>query len=227
MPIPFGGLQYAPVGIVVLNDGTVFYTAQTVGGTGLPALHKRDASGNFSDFTAVPNGTKVDRMAVSPDGSRVYLNVSNGIFWLDTSNDQLHAATSNYASSDMTLSADGSTAYGAGYFMDASLAPENAPGYLDWETWFPSTTNGAKLNSDGSILFQPLTDGIDLITRDAGRMRYRIQVAGGISGVYDPMIMAESGGVHNEVAVIQPNGVSFVDLSGLSIPASDQQPFPQ
>jgi hypothetical protein len=39
------------------------------------------------------------------------------------------------------------------------------------QTWFPSATSGQKLNRDGSIMFQPLMDGLDLVARNTGRGR--------------------------------------------------------
>jgi len=81
---------------------------------------------------------------------------------------------------------------------------------------------GQKLNQDGSILFQPLTDGIDLIARNTGRLLYRIQTSATPANVYDPLLVAEG---QNTLAVITATGVSFVDLSSLPIAVQYTQTF--
>jgi hypothetical protein len=42
--------------------------------------------------------------------------------------------------------------------------------YIDWETWLPFGLLGQKLSQDGSVLFQPPTDGIDMLARNTGRL---------------------------------------------------------
>jgi hypothetical protein len=69
-----------------------------------------------------------------------------------------------------------------------------------------------------------LTDGIDMLARDTGRLLYRIQIPVTTADVYDSLVVASG---TNTVAVITASGVSFVDLSSLPIPAGDTQPFPQ
>jgi hypothetical protein len=83
--------------------------------------------------------------------------------------------------------------------------------YIDWETWFPTGALGQKLNQDGSVLFQPLEDGIDLIG-GSGRLEFRVQIPVTNAGVYDSLVIADS---PNSLMVITANGVTFLDLSSL------------
>ena len=94
---------------------------------------------------------------------------------------------------------------------------ENVTAYVDWETWLPTATYGQKLNQDGSILYQPLTNGVDLIERNTGRLLYRVQVPGMLASAYDPMFLGASAGV---LGYLTAAGVTFVDLSSLAIPAA-------
>lgn len=64
--------------------------------------------------------------------------------------------------------------------------------YIDWETWLPFSTYGHKLRQDGSILFQPLTDGIDLVAQNTGHLLYRVQIPVATADVYDSLVMTES-----------------------------------
>jgi hypothetical protein len=123
---------------------------------------------------------------------------------------------------NLAISGDGGTLELDTQFTDDSLNVENETAYLDWEEWYATAVTPLKLNQDGSILFQPLTDGIDLISRNSGRLLYRIQIPQTPAAVYDPLVMAEG---TNKVLVITAAGVSLVDLSSLPIQASNSQPF--
>jgi len=123
---------------------------------------------------------------------------------------------------DLAVSADGSTVDIDGYLTDSSLNPENLPAYVEWETWLPEGVYGQKLNHDGSLPFQPLTDGVDILSRNTGRLLFRVQVPGGLNDVYDALFTT---GDANTIGVITPTGVSFLDLSSLPLPVAT--PFPQ
>jgi len=164
---------------------------------------------------------------LSPDGSKVYSSTSGDVtigFWLNPTNDQIHFGIANSFSGfqDLAISGDGGTLDVAGQFADSSLNAQADTCYIDWETWFPSGTLGQKLNQDGSILFQPLTDGVDMIARNTGRLLYRIQIPVTIPDIYDALVVANG---QNNVAIISANAVSFVDLSSLPIASEFAQPF--
>jgi hypothetical protein len=57
-----------------------------------------------------------------------------------------------------------------GESADSFLNPQAEATYNEWETFFPAAVAGQKLNQDGSILFQPLTDGIDMSGAATGRL---------------------------------------------------------
>lgn len=88
--------------------------------------------------------------------------------------------------------------------------------------WPPLASVPPLRNQDGSILFQPLTDGIDVLARNSGRLLYRIQIPVTPANHYDALVVAKG---QNNVAVISANGVSFVDLSGLPTAAQYRRRF--
>ena len=110
----------------------------------------------------------------------------------------------------MTMSADGSTVAVNGYFTDSNLNPFGFLAYADRETWLPAKTMGQKLSMDGSVFFQPLTDGIDLVDVQTGRLVNRVQLPIQLPTVYDSLVMD---GADDVVAIITGNGVSTLDLS--------------
>jgi hypothetical protein len=232
-PMPAGSFAQAlaaPAGVVVLDSGKVYMTTNDIDGTGEAALWKLDpATGTISKLgTPVSGGVadKYDRLVLSPDASRVYGEVEGGAFTVDTATDTFHQANSVGSNSggqqDIAVSADGSTVVIDGYLTDSSLNPENLPAYVDWETWLPQAVVGQKLNHDGSLLFQPLTDGVDILSRNTGRLLFRVQVPGGLNDVYDALLTT---GDADTIGVITPTGVSFLDLSSLNLPVAT--PFPQ
>jgi len=220
----------APAGLAVANGGIVYFaTSELIPLPGMlpPGFHKLNTGANtISDLGTWQSGSKFDKVILSPDGSRVYAEIDGGILWMNTATDQLTLISGNGAVPtgpvDFAISADGSTVVFEGALMDAELHAETAAAYIDWETWFPTGFPGQKLAADGSILIQPLTDGLDLIARDTGHLLYRIQIPAATTAAYDSYIVGEQ----NFVGIIGSAGVSFVDLSTLPIPSQLSQLFP-
>ncbi|WP_353068156.1 IPT/TIG domain-containing protein [Tunturibacter empetritectus] len=221
-----------PAGLAVTNTGKIYFDAVDLGGTGTPAFYKLDTlAGTFTSLGTLQSGGALDaasRVLLSSDGTRVYSEVEGEAFWLDTATDTVHSSISTASNSggysDLALSADGSTLVTNDDLTDSSLNAISVPAYIDWETWLPSPTYGQKLYSDGSVLVQPLTDGIDLISRNTGRLLYRVQLPITVAQVYDPVVPATNVGVYG---IITAAGVSFVDLSALPISPSVRNPFSQ
>ena len=227
----FGTSLLAPSGLAALDNGNIYFTTADIGGTGTRALHKLTTStGKITDLGSVSSGgvsDAYDRVLLSPDQTKVYVNVEGATLWIDTTTNTVHGAlaidSNDGGEIDGAISEDGSTVDLDGYLTDSVLNPENVPAYIDWETWLPTAVYGQKLNQDGSILYQPLTNGIDLLERNTGRLLYRVQVPGTLANVYDPMFLGASAGTFGYITA---SGITFVDLSSLSIPAAASTPFP-
>ena len=220
----------APSGLAVLDNGSIYFTTADIGGTGTPAFHElTTSSGQITDLSSAQSGgssDRNDRLLLSPDQTKVYVNMEGGTFWIDTSTNTVNRATAVASNDggeiDGAISGDGSTLSFDGYLTDATPNPENVPAYIDWETWLPTAVYGQKLNQNGSILYQPLTDGVDLIERNTGRLLYRVQVPVTVAAVYDSMFLGQSTGT---LGFLTASGVTFVDLSSLPIPSAASTPF--
>jgi hypothetical protein len=214
----------APGGLAVTDAGMVYFVTGDINGTGTPWFHKLDtAKGSIIDLGGFQSGggssDAYDHVLLSPDGTKIYFSASGDVtftFWLNTSNDHIHSSGADgfYVGKDLAISGDGSTIDAAGELADSLLNPRVGVVYIDWETWLPLAANGQKLNVDGSILFQPLTDGIDMIDANTGRLSYRIQIPVTVANNYDALVVAQG---LNTLAVISDAAVSFVDLSSLPI----------
>ena len=221
-----------PLALTVLDNKSVYYVALDVLNdvAGEISLHKLDAAtGQFTDFQISSIGTPElngGRLLLSPDQSTVYVNLAGAVYRIDTATNTIaedSALSQGFQTADGAISSDGSTISLNGYLTDSSLIAETLPAYIDWETWLPTATFGQQLSQDGSILYQPLTNGVDMIERNTGRLLYRVQVPGTQASAYAPMFLGASAGV---LGYLTTAGVTFVDLSSLPIPAAASTPFP-
>ena len=210
-------LGTAPSGLAVLDNGIIYFATVDTGGTGDWAFHKLDTtSGTFTDFTRLQDGGTNDafiRVLLSPDG-RVYSQIQGIVFYLDSTNDAITSATTINSNSggnaELALSADGSTLVTNGFFADANLNATGLQVYTDRETWLPLATIGQKLDIDGSLLFQPLTNGIDVVDVQTGRLVNRVQLSVQLPTVHDSLVVDRTDDI---VVAITTTGVAAIDLT--------------
>lgn len=220
--------QYEPGGLAVTNAGMVYYATFNTQGYGHTAFHKLNTTnGSITDFTLIEDvGQNADdayiRVLLSPDGSHVYVN-ENGHAWiLDTSNDSLAQGlqvTIDGGPVEMSISGDGSGLATANFLTDANLNALTQVGYVDRDVWLPVAVYGQKLNSNASLLFQPLTSGIDVIDGTTGLLKYRVALPLQIANVYDALAVDNTDSL---LFAITPTGVTQVNLSSLPQPSSSK-----
>jgi hypothetical protein len=229
-----------PNGLAITNAGMVYFTTNP----GYYEFLKLDTSTGLVTTVGAGLGNgdvcQSCRVAQNSDGSRIYgVDGGTGPYWVDPSNDQVTLSPSlgggiGSGPFDLAVSADGSTVDVNSNFTDATLGFESTLAYTDWEWAYPGGPNGAtpvwattslkgeKLNGDGSLLFMPLNNAIDLYARNTGRLLYRVQIPATPAPVFDPLVVGKG---TNVLAVITADGVSIVDMSSLPIPAEINQPF--
>jgi hypothetical protein len=78
---------------------------------------------------------------------------------------------------------------------------------------------GAKLSPDGTLLFQPSTNGVDVYDGRLGILLYRIALPFALSANYDALV--EDGQDNKLIAITGTNGdgIAVVDLTSLPEPA--------
>src|SRR5271165_524843 len=217
--------EYEPGGLAVTNSGAVYYATFDTTGFGNTAFHELNtANGSITDFTLIEDvGQNGDdafiRVLLSPDGSNVYVNEDGHAWILDTSTNSLTQAlqvTVDEGSVEMAISSDGSALGTANFLTDANLNALTQVGYVDRDVWLPVAVYGQKLNSDGSLLFQPWTNGIDVIDGMTGLLRYRVALPLQAANVYDVLTVDNPDGL---LFVITPTGIAQVNLSSLPLPS--------
>jgi DNA-binding beta-propeller fold protein YncE len=215
---------YEPCGLAVTNSGTVYYATFNLPGSqsSVTAFHKLNTTnGSITDFSVIEDvGQNGDdayiRVLLNPDGSRVYVNEDGHAWILDTTNDSINPVfqvTIDEGSVETAMSASGNELITAGFLTDDNFEAIAQVGYVDRDVWLPIAVYGQKLSSDGSLLFQPLTNGIDVIDGTTGLLRDRVALPVQIANVYDALVLGSTDGV---VFAITPVGIAEVDLSDIA-----------
>lgn len=208
------GMQ--PYGLTVSNPGVVYYA--TYGGDAFSSFHNLNCTtGTITDYQ-LGGGSAIARVLISPDGSYVY---GSGPFVLNTATNSItegyQAETDGNGNLDMSISQDGSALVAMDLVTDANLNAETGITYVDRDTWLVLAEYGQKLNADGSLIFQPLTTGIDELNGSTGLLAYRVALPIQLSDIaYDALVIDNS---DNLLFAITTNGIAEINLSSLPSPA--------
>ncbi len=209
------GMQ--PYGLAVSNSGVVYYA--TYGGDAFSSFHNLNSTtGTITDYQ-LGGGSAIARVLISPDGSYVY---GSGPFVLNTATNSIteayQAETDGNGNLDMAISQDGSTLVAMDLLTDANLNVQTGITYVDRDTWLVLAEYGQKLNADGSLIFQPLTTGIDELNASTGLLAYRVELPIRLSdNAYDALVIDNS---DNLLFAITTNGIAEINLSSLPSPAA-------
>jgi hypothetical protein len=224
--VPFSqpGITTQPSGVAVSNSGMVYFAAITIGGDGFDGFFKLDTNtGKVTDY-GIKSFAIVNqfRVTITADNSRVFFNNDGSVFTVDAGSDTVSYASVDlgccYGDYDLAISADQKTVEATGYLYDAEL---NAQSYLAMnsrEAMNNRYVYGAKLSVDGSMLFQPSTNGIDIFDGRVGNLRTRISLPIALSQNFDSLV---SDGVDNILVAITGqtgSGIAVIDLTSISEP---------
>ena len=222
VPQPFGASRW-PIGVAISDAGIVYFTALT-GGSGFNAFFKLDTSaGQVTDYGIPSQGVAANysRTVISVDNSRVYSNDDGRVFVIETATDGVSYAKTACLCGDYDLSLSGNQTRfaAAGYFYDSSL---NGQSYLALnlrEMVNTSYLYGEKLSPDGSLLFQPTTDGIDVLDARLGNLLTRISLPIALSPNYDALVSSGKDNILVAITGTNGDGIAVIDLTSLSVPS--------
>jgi len=229
-PVPTGILA-DPAGIAITDSGIVYMTMFIQGGTGYSGYYKLDTKTGILTVYNVTgpqysiNGISQDvylKTAISSDNSRVFFNNDGYVFSIDTASDRIFSGSIGpgccYGDYDLALSKNQTRFEATGYLFDSDLNGESSYALNDREVQDISYVYGAKLSPDGSLLFQPSTNGIDVFDGKLGTLRNRIAVPFALSANYDALVEDGKDNVLVAITGTNGNGVAVLDLTSISEP---------
>jgi hypothetical protein len=214
-PPNVGNLQ--PRGLVVTDAGVIYYLRFDSDIDPPGGFHQLDTStGKITDYEG-GGFTLFSRILLSPDGTFVY---ATGPLVLNTSTDSISVGTMvqniGDGNVDMALSGDGTTLLTEDLITDANFNVQGDITYVDRDVWLALAAYGQKLNTDGSLVFQPLTNGIDVHDAATGLLTYRVELPIQIADAYDALVIDDTDGL---LFAITPSGIAEINLSSLPTPA--------
>jgi YVTN family beta-propeller protein len=217
-----------PCGIAISDAGMVYFAVFVQGGDGFQGFFKLDTSnGNVTSYGIDNPGLGTTdanlRTSISSDNSMVYFNDDGFVFGIETATDKILSASDNpgccSGDYDLTLAGGQQQFEASSFLYGANLNAESFYALNDREVLNISYVYGAKLDPDGSLLFQPTTNGIDVLDGRLGNLLTRIAVPYALSTNYDALV--DDGTDNSLIAItgVTGNGIAVLNLNSISEPA--------
>jgi hypothetical protein len=222
---PAGGTGTDPAGVAVTDSGMIYIGAFTAACDGCDAFFKLDpTSGKITDYQLLDCAmAPLYKVAILSNNSSAFFNEGGLVYRVDTATDNLTLAVDGaggcYGDYDLTLSSGQTTLEATSYLYDTSL---NAESYLvlnDRESSGIAYVYGTQLSPDGTLLFEPSTNGIDVYDGRLGILRSRIALPFSLSQNYDALVGDGTDNVLIAITGSSGSGIAVVDLSSLAEPA--------
>jgi len=212
-----------PSGLAISDQGIVYFSEVEFGGDGEDGVLKLDtSSGKITDYGIVSFADPMYRDAISSDNARVFFNSDGQPLSIDTASDSVTYAQVApgccYGNDELTLSNNQTQVEASDYLYDTNLNAESLLSLNDREVLNTTYVYGAKLSPDGSLLFQPSVNGIDVYDGRIGTLRTRIALPFALSTNYDALVSDGSDNVLVAITGANGDGVAVIDLSSLSEP---------
>jgi hypothetical protein len=213
-----------PSAIAISDTGMIYYATYDPNTTGSPGIFRLDSSnGSIKSYGIYTfPGAQQLRAVLSSDNSTAYFNNDGSVFSIDTQTNTIQYASADpgccYGDYNLSLSSNQATLEATSYLYDGNL---NAQSYLalnDREALDVSYVDGAKLSADGTLLFQPTTNGIDVYDGRLGTYDARIALPVALSQNYDALVSDGKDNILIAITGQNGTGIAIVDLSSLNEP---------
>lgn len=222
------GIIVNPAGVAISDAGIIYLTTVVEGGTGFHNFYKLDTNtGALTDYGIDGPGLGGSdvylRTTLSSDNTRAFFNDLGYIFSIDTATNTIFSASTDpgccYGDYDLTLSKNQIQFEATSYLYDSDLNARSFFTLNDREIQNISYVYGAKLSPDGSLLFQPSTNGIDVYDGRLGTLRNRIALPFALSTNYDALVVDGKDNILLGITGTNGNGIAIVDLTSVAEPA--------
>jgi hypothetical protein len=220
-----------PAGTAISDSGMIYYATMAPGVSGAPGFFKLNTStGTITDYGIDSPGESIAghpqdvflRTVISADNSKVFFNAKGFVFRIDTATDSITPASNDVGCCsgdyDLTVSANQVQFEASSFFYDSNLNAESYYALNDREILTASDVYGAKLSPDGSLLFQPSPNGLDILDGRLGNLLQRVSLPVALSQNYDALVEDGKDNVLIAITGVNSDGIAVVDLSSVSEP---------
>jgi WD40 repeat protein len=223
------GTTVFPAGVAISDTGMVYFAAIAPGISGADGFFKLDTNTSaITDYGLQGSGSDLLRTAISSDNSRVFFNDDGYVFNIDTATDKRFSASVDtgccYGNYELSLSANQTQFEASGYLYDSNLNSLSFLSLNDREILTAQYVYGNKLSPDGTLLFQPAVDSIDIFDGRLGNLLQRVSLPFALSQNYDALVSDGKDNVLIAITGVSGDGVAVVDLSSVAEPGP--LPFP-
>ncbi|MBZ5661313.1 MAG: hypothetical protein LAO08_12980 [Acidobacteriia bacterium] len=210
-------------GLAVTDSGIVYYNAFYLAFSGGWALHKLDTNtGIVTHYDSQAGAYGADayaKLLLTNDNARLYANLGGYVYAIDTATDATFinytAVGSDY---ELALSSNQTWMSGAEYLLDTDLNPESYLALNLRETFNQSYVYGEKLSPDGSLLFAPSVNAIDVFDGRIGTLLHRIALPISLCPNYDALVSDGKDNILVAITGQNGDGIAVIDLSSISEP---------
>src|SRR5713101_1129116 len=159
-------------------------------------------------------------MLLSSDNSHVFFNLGGFPSILETATDTFvkNLALVNQGDYELALASNGSWMTAGDYLMDTSLNGEAFVSLNEREIWNEKAVYGEKLSPDGTLMFRPLTDALDVVDGRTGILRERIALPVTLSPNYDALVADDKDSVLIVITGQNGDGIAVIDLTSVPEP---------
>lgn len=225
------GVTESPAGIAISDTGIAYFTVAIQGVSSGNGFYKLDTNsgtlttlGNSDPGLSSFEGQKdlYSRTEISSDNSHVFFNNDGFVFNIDTATDAVSPLTVDqgccYGNYDLALSSGQTQFEASSYLYDTALNAQSSFVVNDREALDISYVYGVKFSPDGALLFQPSTNGIDVIDGHLGTLLGRIALPFALSTNYDSLVADNKDNILIAITGASGNGIAVVDLSSIAEP---------
>ena len=221
------GVLVLPSAIAITNSGLAYLIVDVQGGTGFHNYFTLDTNtGAITDLGLDGPGLGASdlylRTTISADNTRAYFNNLGNVFSIDTATGTLFSASTGqgccYGDYDLTLAPNQVQFEASSIMFDADLNGSADFAFNDREIIDINYVYGTKFSPDGSLLFQPSVQGMDIYDGRTGILRSRAAFSVPLSTNYDALVSDGKDNILLAITGATGNGIAVLDLTTVSEP---------
>jgi hypothetical protein len=221
------GILVLPSGVAISDSGLAYVVAEVKGGTGFHNYFILNTNtGEITDLGIDGPGLGASdinlRLAISADNSRVFFNNDGYVFSIDTTTFDITSARIDsiccYGNYELTLAPNQIQLEASSYLYDSNLNAASTLVLNDREVLDVSYVYGTKFSPDGSLLFQPGTQGLDIYDGRLGTLRARVAFPLALSTNYDALVSNGRDNILVAITGTTGNGIAIADFSSMQEP---------